>query len=226
MAAKLSKQELKSPDAFQSTFERIGDYVAENRTRVMVFATAFLCAICIALGIYFYWSHYSGSALKLYAKAQENLLKSGDNPQTIKENIPIYQQLIDKYPNSWSGRMAYYHLGNVYYNSGDLEKAISSYRKFVEKSGTDKTGVKFLALTSLGYCYEAKKDFEDALKLYQEAIQVYHVGFEMMGLRNIARVYEELNNKDKALEYYKKALEKATDPSVALFIKRKISALS
>jgi hypothetical protein len=48
----------------------------------------------------------------------------------------------------------------------------------------------------------------------------------MTGLRNIARVYEELNNKEKALEYYRKALEKTTEPAATIFIKRKISTLS
>jgi tetratricopeptide (TPR) repeat protein len=226
MAAKLSKKELKSPDAFQTTFERVGDYVSENKTRVTIVGIALICAVAIAAGIYFYWSYYSGSALKLYSKAQANILKSGENKATIEENINIYKELVDKYPYSWSARMAYYHLGNIYYANGEIDKAIHSYEKFVSKAGTDKTGVKFLALTSLAYAYEAKKDFKDALKYFEEAQGAYNVGFEVTGLRNIARAYEELNNKEKALEFYKKALEKTTDPAATLFIKRKISALS
>jgi tetratricopeptide (TPR) repeat protein len=226
MAAKLSKKELKSPDAFQSTFERVGDYVSENKTRVMVIGTALVCAVVIVIGIYFYGSYYSNSALKLYAQAQGNIFKSGDNKETVNENIKIFKELIDKYPHSWSGRMAYYHLGNIYYNNSEMDKAISSYEKFVGKAGSDKTGVKFLALTSMGYAYEAKKEFKEALKYFEQAQSAYNTGFETIGLRNIARAYEELNNKEKALEYYKKALEKTTEPGATIFLKRKISALS
>lgn len=225
MAAKLSKKELKSPDAFQTTFEKVGDYISENRTRVTIIGIALVCAVAIAAGIYFYWSYYSGSALKLYATAQSNILKSGENKESTGENIKIYKELIDKYPLSWSARMAYYHLGNIYYNGGEIDKAIHSYEKFVSKTGTDKTGIKFLALTSMGYAYEAKKDFKDALKYFEEAQNVYNTGFEMIGLRNIARAHEELNNKEKALEYYKKALEKTTDSAASIFLKRKISTL-
>lgn len=226
MSAKLTKKELKSPDAFQTTFEQIGDYVSENMTRVMVIGGALVCAAAIAMGIYFYWSYYSNSALKLYAKTQANILKSGENKEAINENINIFKDLIDKYPYSWSGRMAHYHLGNVYYNSGEFDKAIGSYEKFVSKTRTDKTGVKFLALTSLGYLYEVKKDFKEALNYFEQAQSAYNVGFEVIGLRNIARAYEELNKKEKALEYYKKALEKTTEPAATIFIKRKISTLS
>ncbi len=226
MSAKLSKKELKSHDAFQTTFERVGDYISENKTRVMVVGIALVSAVIIAMGIYFYWSHYSGSALKLYAQAQGNILKSGDNKETVNENINIFKELIEKYPHSWSGRMAYYHLGNIYYSRGEFDQAINSYQKFVGKSGSDKTGVKFLALTSLGYSFEVKKDYKEALKYFEQAQSAYNVGFEAIGLRNIARAYEELNNKEKALEYYKKALEKTTEPATTIFIKRKISTLS
>lgn len=226
MAAKLSKKELKDPDAFQTTFERVGDYVTENKTRVTIIGIALVLALIIVTGIYFYWSYYSGSALKIYAKAQANILKSGDSKETINENINLFKELIEKYPHSWSGRMAYYHLGNIYYNNGEFDKAINSYEKFVDKAGSDKTGVKFLALTSLGYSYEAKTDFKQALKYFEQAQLSYNVGFETIGLRNIARAYEELKNKEKALEYYKKALEKTTEPAATIFIKRKISALS
>lgn len=226
MAAKLSKKELKSPDAFQTTFERIGDYVSENKSRVIIFGTALACAVVIAVGIYFYWSYYSNSALKLYTKVQQNIMKNGDNKETVNENIQIFKELIEKYPHSWSGRMAYYHLGNIYYNNGEIDRAISSFQAFIDKSGTDKTGLRFLALTSLGYSYEVKKDYKEALKYFEQAQNTYHVGFEMIGLRNVARTYEAINNKQKALEYYKKALEKTTEPAAAIFIKRKISTLS
>lgn len=226
MAAKMSKKELKSPDAFQSTFERLGDYVAENKTRVSVTATALVCAILIAAGIYFYWNHYSHSALKLYAKAQANILAEGETKKVMEENRLIFNQLIKEYPYSWSGRLAYYHLGNIEYSDGEYDLAINSYEKFVKKAASDKTGVKFLALTSMGYAYEAKKDFPEALKCFERAEKAGKTGFEALGLQNIARAYEEMNNREKALEYYKKAFEKTTDPSATISLKRKIAALS
>ncbi|MFO7568769.1 MAG: tetratricopeptide repeat protein [Smithellaceae bacterium] len=226
MAAKLSKKDLKSPDAFQSTFEQLGDYVLENKTRVTVIASALVCAIILVVGIYFYWSYYSNAALKLYATAQQNLIQSGENKESIEENVGIFNEIIAKYPYSWSGKMAYYHLGNIHFKRGEMDESIAAYKKFVSKTRTDKSGVKFLALTSLGYCYERKADFNEALKYFELAQKTYNVGFEMIGLRNIARMYEALDNKEKALEYYKKALEITTEPAALLFIKRKISTLS
>lgn len=226
MAEKLSKQELKSPDAFQTTFEKLGDYVMENQSRVLVVCAALGFAFIFATGIYLYWGHYNNAALKLYAQAQDNVLHKGESKETTNENMKIYQELTSQYSHSSSGRMAYYHLGNLYYQQGEMDKAIGFYEKFVSKTGADKTGVKFLALTSVGYIYEVKKDFKQALKYFEKAQNVYSVGFESISFRNLGRINEELNNKTKALEYYQKALEKTTAPSATILIKRKISDLS
>ncbi len=226
MAAKLSKEDLEGPDAFQSTIELISDYISDNKKRFYSIVTAIIVATIIATGIYMYWNHYQYSAKEMYAKANNNLLQTIENPENANKNIKLFQELIEKYPHSWSARMAHYHLGNIYYNLGEFDKAIADYRKFVSSRISDKAGIKFLALTSIGYSYEAKKDYKDALEYFEKALKSNNAGFESVAFSNIARIYEQMNDKKNALENYKKALEKATEPSKAILIKYKISSLS
>ena len=228
MSAKLSKQELKGPDIFQSTFERITDYISVNKTRFYVIITSIVVAVTLAFGIYLYWNNYQTSAAEIYAKAQENMIRSAQaqSPEMAKESIKLYKELIDKYPSSWSAQMARYHLGNIYYHTGEIDNAISAYKDFVSSAQSDNNSIKFLSLTSLGYCFEAKKDIKVALSYFEEAQKVSKPGFESIGFRNIARIYEQLNDKKKALENYQNALLLTTDPSMVILIKRKISSLS
>jgi predicted negative regulator of RcsB-dependent stress response len=228
MAAKLSKNDLKGPDIFQSTFEKITDYIYENKTRFYVFVTSIVVAVTLAFGIYLYWNNYQTSAVDIYAKAQENMTRGvqARSPELIKESIKMYKELIDKYPSSWSAQMARYHLGNIYYHTGEIDNAIDAYKDFVSSAQSDNNAIKFLSLTSLGYCFEAKKDIKGALSYFEEAQKASKPGFESIGFRNIARIYEQLNDKKKALENYQNALLMTTDPSMMIFIKRKISSLS
>lgn len=226
MAAKLSKKELKEPDVFQSGIQKITDYISENKTRFYTILTTSILAVVIAVGIFLYWKDYQTSATQIYAKARSAMGRNAQNPVVVKETMGIYKDLIDKYPHSWSARMAHYHRGNIYFNLGELENAIDSYKKFVSSAKSDDAGIKFLALTSLGYCYESKKELQSALNYFEEAQKSNNTGFEAIGFRNIARIYEQLNDKKKALENYQNALKMAIDPSMALFIKRKISSLS
>ncbi|MEN6620257.1 MAG: tetratricopeptide repeat protein [Smithella sp.] len=220
----MSKKELEGPDFFQSGIEKFTDYVAENKSRVYIIAASMSLAIIISLSIYFYWNNYQTSATRLYARAQDNFVINADKPEAIKESISLFKQLIDKYPHSWSAKTANYNLGNIYYNQGDIDNAIASYKKYVSGTGTDDSGIKFMALTSLGYCYETRKDFKSALNYFEQA-QKSNNGFEAIGYRNIARIYEQMNDKKKALESYQSALQKTTDPSMILFLKRKIASL-
>lgn len=223
---KLSKKELKEPDILQTTATKIVHYIKKNRVRFYVFATAGITAVLITVGIYFYWDNYQTKAMQIYTRAQNNMLKNMDDPSVSDKALKTFQELIESYPYSWSARMAHYHLGNIYYKKGELDNAIESYKKFVSLVKSDEAGIKFLALTSLGYCYEARKDFKTALEYFEKAQKTKNIGFESMGYRNIARIYELLNDKGKALENYKIALEKNNDPGMELFIKRKISSLS
>ncbi len=226
MAAKLSKQELEGPDAFQSTVQQIKDYIEENQKRFYSIVAAVVIAALIATGIYMYWSSYQASAIDMYAKVQNSILQNPPTPENTAKHIKLYQDLASKYPHSWSARMAHYHLGNIYYNSGDYDKAITDYNKFVSSRISDKAGLKFLALTSMGYCHEAKNDFKAALESYEKAQKSGHAGFESVAFSNIGRAHELQGNKKQALENYKKALEKSNDPSKADFIRHKISSLS
>jgi predicted negative regulator of RcsB-dependent stress response len=226
MAAKLSKKELKKPDAFQTTMESVMHYMAVNKKRLYAIVTSAIIAAIIAFGIYMYWSNYQTSAKEMYARAQNSIYRNNNNPEELMRGVRTLQELINKYPHSWSAKMARYHLGNIYYSSGEIDKAVDEFKKFVSYNMSGNAGVKFLAMTSLGYCYEAKKDFSSALTYFEKAQKIDDTGFEAIGFRNIARICELAGDKKKALENYKNALQKTTDPSMTIFIKRKISSLS
>lgn len=226
MAAKLSKRELEGPDVFQSGIERLTYYIEENKTRFYIIVAAIGLVIISAISIYFYWNNYQTAAVRLYAQAQDNLIDNADKPAAAKESISLFRQLIDKYPYSWSAKTANYNLGNIYYNQGDIDNAITSYKSYVSTAKEDESGIRFMALTSLGYCYEDKKDFKSALTYFEQAQKSKNSGFEAIGYRNIGRIYEQMNDKKKALENYQSALQKTTDPSITIFIKHKIASLS
>jgi len=149
MAGKLSKQELEGPDAFQSTIEQIKDYIDENQKRFYSIVAAVVIAGLIAAGIYMYRNSYQEAAMDMYVKAQDSIAQNAPTPEIMAKNIKIYQDLANKYPHSWSARMAHYHLGNIHYNAGNYDQAIADYNKFVASRISEKAGLKFLALTSI-----------------------------------------------------------------------------
>jgi tetratricopeptide (TPR) repeat protein len=106
-----------------------------------------------------------------------------------------------------------------------FDLAITMYEEFLTKADADNDLVS-LAYNGLGYCFEANNAFDKALVQYEKALKAGGAAsFEALHLGSIARVYEEMKNFPKAAEFYKKALEKTTDPMMGLYLKRKLALL-
>jgi tetratricopeptide (TPR) repeat protein len=228
MAKKITKKEIEKPDAFQSALSRTTTYVSENRSKIYLISGIVTLIVMIACGWYLYRINYENNAQKVYATAylaiMKNSMQEGGN--TDQGTLKMFSDIVSQYPGSKAAMMAYYQMGNIYYNIGDIEASINAYKEFL-KVAPESGDLKILAYNGIGYCYEAKSDLKNALESFDRAAAVKSAGsFEGITYRNIARIYEEMKNMEKALEYYQKALKKTSDPSMELLLKRKISTIS
>jgi len=220
MARKLTKHELKDPDKFQVLVSQIMMYLAENKQKFYIGAGIIILIAVIVGGWYLYDLNMEKSAHKIYTRIYT--LPAGDD----KGAIGIFKDVVSKYPNSRAAALANYRLANLYYQQNDFDAAVKSYEAFLKQT-PDKSDLKPLGYMGLGYSYESKKDFKNALAAFEKASTTESGKiFEGINDQNIARVYEAMNDRAKALEYYQKALVKNKDPFSELLIKRKIAALS
>jgi tetratricopeptide (TPR) repeat protein len=224
MAAKIDKKELEEPDKLQIFFLSVRAFAEKNRIAIYAATGIFILLILLTGGWYIYQLDYETSAGKMYTRVIESAMKIG-SPAGDPAAIKGYKDLIDQYPRSGVAVTARYKLGNIYLSRHEIDKAISAYQDFLKKASSDSDLVT-LAYSGLGSCYEIKKDFKHALEEYDTAMKTTTgMSFEAMNYTNIARVYEAMNNSAKAVEFYRKALEKTTDPLMTLNLKRKISIL-
>jgi len=220
MADKLSKQELKEPDKFQVMLSRILAYMTENKKKFYVAGALFIAVLLIAGGWLLYDLDMEKSAQNIYARS--SYTAPGDSAGAIG----IYKEVLEKYPRSRAAVLANYRLAGLYYQQKDFDAAIRHYEAFLQKI-PDKSDLKTIAYMGMGHCHEAKKDFKNALAAFENATSSKAGDvFAGMNDQNIARVYEAMNDRARALEYYQKALMKSTDPLAELLIKRKIATLS
>ncbi|MBE9546420.1 MAG: tetratricopeptide repeat protein [Proteobacteria bacterium] len=219
MARTIKKMNIKKTDQLQSTSWKIMEYVAENKSKFLVILGILVFFILSSSGWYLYRLNYEKNAHKMYSSA------FSFNHKNELNTVKLYEELVKKYPNSDAATIALYSLGNIYFNLNEVDKSIDAYKEFIGKA-KGKNDLTALAYIGLGYCYEVKKNFTEALKSFENSIN-YCIGGSYEGIiyRNMARIHEETNNPKKAVEYYKKALEQTTDPSMEVLIKRKISIL-
>jgi tetratricopeptide (TPR) repeat protein len=224
MATKMDKKDLVEPDKLQLFFLNVRAFVERHRKRIYAGAGTFLLIILLAGGWYLYQLDYETSAGKLSNRVSDAAAKAGP-PSGDTAAIQGYKDLIARYPRSDAAVTAYYRLGNLYFSRQEFDAAIVAYQEYL-KNAPPQSDLVTLASSGLGNCQEAKKDFNKALESYEKAMKTNTASsFEVLNYSNVARIYEELNNPAKAAEFYRKALEKTTDPLMRLYLKRKISIL-
>jgi len=226
---KITDKDLKQPDKFHTIAIRIFSYILENRRKVYrVSGVAGLIIILFVVwGIY--RLNYEGKANLMYSQAFNSYKLAGtseDATKTYHAAMDIYKELTTLYPKSDASKLAFYNMGNIYYALGDIDSAIDAYETFLQQAK------KFNMMTSLayyglGYCYESKKDFNKAMESFENSNKnIEGLHFASMNYANMARIYEEKGEKEKALDFYKKALEQTPDPLIEAIVRKKVATLS
>jgi tetratricopeptide (TPR) repeat protein len=227
VAAKIDKKDLEQPDAFQEAFGKFLDFARENRQKLYVAVGVLALVIVLGAGYLFYSASYEKDAAKLYFDARLKVMKA--DPMGAGAAGPLaagaLSEVIEKYPSSEAAQDARYELGNLYFVMNEFDRSIQVYRAFIDSASKKDLRTVF-ARFGIGYAYEAKKEYDKSLESFNQVVDSKPGNvFEGLSYRNIARVYEEMNDNGKALDYYKKALEKTKDPSASSLLKRKIAQL-
>lgn len=150
-------------------------------------------------------------ALEYYNKAEDILMKNtaADHPNFI---------------------YIYSNKGQIYVHVADYEKALVYFNKalaLANKTLNDKHPQILSLNMNIGYVYEKKKDYKNALHYYLASIPDNTDNPSIVKTySNLASLYNSLNDKQKADEYYKKALVLAEKflgpehPETGLFLTR------
>ncbi|MCX5830746.1 MAG: tetratricopeptide repeat protein [Deltaproteobacteria bacterium] len=225
MAERISKKtlkELKEPDFLQVELSKLTTFAALHKSKLSIIGVVFVVCIAIAAGWSLYSVNYEKSALQLYSQTETSAVKSGPSPNLIT----AYRNVITKYPRSQAALQAHYQLGNLYLNLNQVDLSLQAYDEFMQRAPR-KSYLKYFAYCGQGYGYEVKKDYKNALISFENALKMPEADY-LAGqvFRDMGRIYEEMNDPKKSLEYYRKSLEKTADSTMQMILKRKIAGLS
>jgi tetratricopeptide (TPR) repeat protein len=226
-AAKMEKKDLDQPDAFQEAFGKFLDYARENRQKLYIAVGVLTLVIVLGAGYLFYSANYEKDAARLYFDARLKIMRADpmETGAVGPEVARVLSEVVDKYPSSDAAQSARYELGRLYFTIREYDTSIRVYKEFIDFASKKDIRLVY-ARFGIGYGYEAKKEYDKALEAFNQVVDSKPGNvFEGQSYRNIARVYEEMNENGKALDYYKKALEKTKDPTASSLLKRKIAQL-
>jgi len=169
-----------------------------ERYRTLVLASIAAIVILIILGVGY---HYLSLRWDREASVLEGSAYSSYTEGNYQKSISLYQEVLDKYSGSESAPVAMYYIGNSYLASGQSEKAIGTYNKFI-KDHDDQVIILPLVYLNLGYSYLNMKDYNNAISAFKQASALKGSLVADRAAYESARVYETAGDKVSAIDRY------------------------
>jgi len=161
---KIKVKDLKQPDEFVTTVDRIGEYLANNLTQVIIGAAILIVVVAAIFTYSFYRTHQDRVAADHFYDALTAL--NSKDYKTAEEGFEALAQ-------SGSGklsRLAPLYVASAYIADNKPAQARDALETYIADS--DHRQFKNLALVQLGVAYEDLGDFKKAHDAYAEAAAI------------------------------------------------------
>ena len=149
-----------------------------------------------------------------FAQGNFELALNGD------DNTMGFEEIIDTY-GSKAGEAVYLYAGASALQIGEFDKAISYFKKY---NGED-SSLLSRAQAGIGDAYVGLEDYKSALAAYEKAAATVNNMYAAGYLLKAGQVAEEMGNKDKALDFYKKIKDQYPESAEASDIDKYITRI-
>jgi tetratricopeptide (TPR) repeat protein len=201
---KIRKKELKKPDEFITISSRIITWCQDN-TRILIGVLASVTVlIAITSAVFLFKARRETKARGLYEEALSFYqVESSGNAGAIYYSMAAakLEEVKQRYHSTKVAANVLMDLGNIYFQEGDYEKAISCYTDFLQRTDVSHP-LHDQALESLGGTYEAKALWQEALEVYQRLASEGAPVYQAQAQLYLGRVYEAIGDKQKAMTHY------------------------
>ena len=135
--------------------------------------------------------------------------------QNSRQALEEFKKIIAQYPDTSAGKSALFYAAACNYDLKKDEDALSLYQEFLKKTGGEQNYLRPAAYEGIGYVYERKGDYKQAIEWFEKQKSDAGDSLTMMAPLNLARCYAALSEKEKACAAYKEFTEKYPTSSFA-----------
>jgi tetratricopeptide (TPR) repeat protein len=216
---KLAKEiEIIEPGSLLLLWRQLQHFIEQNIRQV---AAVGLIIVVLAGGIGF-WKYQKAQAEEdsyaLFFTAM-NRYNSSDNPAGSKDAAPAndetsrqaleeFKKITAQYPDTSAGKAALFYAGACSYDLKKDEDALSLYQEFLKKTAGEQNYLRPAAYEGIGYVYERKGDYKQAIEWFDKQKSDASDSLNMMASLNLARCYAAQGEREKACTSYKEFTEK------------------
>jgi tetratricopeptide (TPR) repeat protein len=196
-------------DEFQSTMERLMKYVVRHKEKSVIIGVGALVAVILVI-FFVGRGEQSNPQADLMHTQVLGLMSAG----RIQEAQATLLELTQKYQNTRPGKIGLYYMGVITYHTGRFSESLEYFDRFLAAAKND-----YLlgpsALMGAGSAAEGLKDYERALKYYEELTRDDKSPLHDYGVLAYGRVLGVLGETEKSKQVLEELLEKEPSTDIA-----------
>ncbi len=206
MEKHLKKEELKSPDAFERTFDQLGKCLAKYRNFVLIF----FVLICVVL-LGFIFASYTQQKRNEKAADEFYLLQKAhpaldpinktadDQTLDLDKVIESFEQFLQKHSQSSYGAIARLYLAKAYFQKGKVDQSLNHY----VLSGKDlRKPYAYFAKMGQVTVYMQQEKWNESKSILNELILQKDFPLLDQAYYRLGLVHEAVGEKDQAKKMY------------------------
>lgn len=192
------KQLLNEPDEFLSVTHRSLQFAAQYKVPILCAVGGFFALLAIIAGYRYltYRAEISAFELLEEAKTAYDTNAASQTPaQALKNVEPDFRKILSKYSGRDAAKMVKFIYAGLCYKAGEIDTAVELYKKTLSDFD-DKSAIRGMILSGLGYCYESKGDYRTAVNYFSQVVEGPDYILKDEALFNSGRMYAKLGNYD------------------------------
>ena len=212
------KRELQQPDEVQLFLNKVLEYVIDNKMQLVSGIGILLFSVIVVYGLSYYKTSNENKASILFDDVKQkyvDTLKTKSVADAYKEVKANYTKYFAEYSSTSAGKFAQIQFANISYDSGNFDKAIEFYELAIDEFGKDHPFGNLL-LSGIAYSFAGKKNYESAIKYFNELVLGTSEVMKDDALFNLGLIYEKQGEKEKSADVFKKIVADYTN---SIFIK-------
>jgi len=204
---------LKEPDEFLTFSGKAIRFVHENQKQV---SYVLIGMVVVVLGFLAFRYFSSVTERKAYDLFEEGLvhyvgqLSQAQSTQLNEMAKGKFAEILQKYGSTKAARLSLPLYADMHYKVGAYDKAVELYRQALKRFA-EEPSILAIIWHDLGYAYEGKKDYPSSIECFQKVIAFEGHFLKADAYFNLGRMYEALNQNEKALEAYETVASDYTD---------------
>ena len=222
---KTRKELLKEPDEFMTISGKIIGFAVDYKNQ-LTYALGIIVVLALIISGYRFFSIRSenkASALLDQSIAKYESVKDDEKPAEAYDRVSAdFQMILDEYGSKKSGKIARLTYANICYQAGKYDQAIELYKQSL-KDFNDQPAIHNQVTASLGYAYEQRQDYENAVMYFEQLSSAPASIFRGEALYHLGWIYDKLGQTEKSKDAFNKILSDHPDFIYLDLVKEKMA---